>query len=185
MNILLRFYEEQKGQVLVDGKPLLKEHTRSWRSMIGYVKQDIYLMDASIKENISFGAEKVDEKRLALAVSQASLNGLVNSLPQGLETNIGERGSSLSGGQRQRISIARSLYRNAEVLIFDEATSALDNQTEQEVSEAIDSLSEANKTIFIIAHRITTLRNCDRIYELKDGKIDGVYSYHELVEKVL
>jgi ABC-type multidrug transport system fused ATPase/permease subunit len=103
----------------------------------------------------------------------------------GVNTMIGERGSRLSGGQRQRISIARSLYRNAEILIFDEATSALDNQTEQEVSEAIDSLSDANKTIFIIAHRITTLRNCDRIYELDHGRISGVYQYQELLEKVL
>ena len=91
----------------------------------------------------------------------------------------------LSGGQKQRISIARSLYRNAEILIFDEATSALDNQTEQEVSEAIDSLSEVNKTIFIIAHRVTTLKNCNRIYELTEGKISGVYKYHELLEKVV
>lgn len=106
-------------------------------------------------------------------------------MPEGLDTIIGERGSKLSGGQRQRISIARSLYRNAQVLIFDEATSALDNQTEQEVSDAIDSLSDSHKTIFIIAHRITTLRNCDRIYELKDGRIDGIYTYKELLEKVM
>ena len=119
------------------------------------------------------------------ALSQASLGSLIASLPDGLNTTIGERGSRLSGGQRQRISIARSLYRNAEILIFDEATSALDNQTEQEVSESIDSLSDVHKTIFIIAHRITTLRNCDRIYELKDGKVDGIYSYSELVEKVV
>ena len=153
--------------------------------MIAYVKQDIFLMDASIRENITLGDEHVDEERLERAVKQACLEDLVNSMPEGLRTHIGERGSRLSGGQRQRISIARSLYRNAEVLIFDEATSALDNQTEQEVTEAIDALSEAHKTIFIIAHRITTLRNCDRIYELKDGKVDGIYSYHELIEKVI
>jgi len=185
MNVLLRFYEEQFGHILIDGKPLRKEQMRDWRSMIGYVKQDIYLMDASVKENITFGEEVVDEERLRLAVNQSSLDSLIESLPDGLDTTIGERGSRLSGGQRQRISIARSLYRNAEILIFDEATSALDNQTEQEVSESIDSLSEVHKTIFIIAHRITTLRNCDRIYELKDGKIEGVHTYSELVEKVL
>lgn len=185
MNILLRFYTEQNGQVLVDGIPLKENHVRSWRSMIGYVKQDIFLMDASIRENITFGEDHVDEELLKKAINQASLDGLIDSLPEGLDSPIGERGSRLSGGQRQRISIARSLYRNASVLIFDEATSALDNQTEQEVSEAIDSLSDSHKTIFIIAHRITTLRNCDRIYELKDGKVEGVYSYQELIEKVI
>ncbi len=185
MNILLRFYEEQRGHIYVDGVPIRHENTPNWRSMMGYVKQDIFLLDASIKDNITFGDEDVDEKRLEQAIRLASLGQLVKSLPEGENTIIGERGSRISGGQRQRISIARSLYRNASILIFDEATSALDNQTEQEVSDAIDSLSHADKTIFIIAHRITTLKNCDRIYELSEGKISGVYNYRELLEKVL
>ncbi len=185
MNVLLRFYEEQKGSILVDNIPVTKVNTRSWRNMMGYVKQDIFLLDASIRDNITFGDKNPDEERLARAIRLASLEQLVKSLPEGENTNIGERGSRISGGQRQRISIARSLYRNASILIFDEATSALDNQTEQEVSEAIDSLSEADKTIFIIAHRITTLKNCDRIYELSEGKIKGVYNYQELLEKVI
>ena len=185
MNVLLRFYEEQQGEICIDGKKLGLEHIRGWRNLIGYVKQDIFLMDNSIRDNITFGEWNADEERVRRAVTQASLDNLIDSLPEGLDTIIGERGSKLSGGQRQRISIARSLYRNAQVLIFDEATSALDNQTEQEVSDAIDSLSDSHKTIFIIAHRITTLRNCDRIYELKDGKIDGIYTYKELLEKVM
>ncbi len=185
MNVLLRFYEEQKGEITVDGVPIREDNTRNWRNMMGYVKQDIFLIDGSIRDNITFGDVKPDDERLMQAIRLASLEGLVKSLPQGVDTMIGERGSRLSGGQRQRISIARSLYRNAEILIFDEATSALDNQTEQEVSEAIDSLSDADKTIFIIAHRITTLKNCDRIYELDNGKISGVYQYQELLEKVL
>ena len=185
MNILLRFYTEQKGEISVDGVAVSKANTRSWRNMMGYVKQDIFLMDASIRDNITFGDEHPDDERLQQAIRLSSLDTLVKSLPEGVETMIGERGSRLSGGQRQRISIARSLYRNAEILIFDEATSALDNQTEQEVSEAIDSLSDVNKTIFIIAHRITTLKNCDRIYELEDGRISGVYNYQELLEKVI
>ncbi len=185
MNVLLRFYEEQEGEICIDGKKLELEHIRGWRNLIGYVKQDIFLMDTTIRDNITFGEWKPDENRVRLAVSQASLDNLIDSLPEGLDTIIGERGSKLSGGQRQRISIARSLYRNAQVLIFDEATSALDNQTEQEVSDAIDLLSDSHKTIFIIAHRITTLRNCDRIYELKDGRIDGIYTYKELLEKVI
>ena len=185
MNVLLRFFTEEKGGIYIDDKKLGAEHLNSWRSKIGYVKQDIFLLDATIRQNIAFGEDVADESRLATAIQQASLQPLIDSLPDGLDTQIGERGSRLSGGQRQRISIARSLYRNAEVLIFDEATSALDTQTEQEVSEAIDSLSEVNKTIFIIAHRVTTLKNCDRIYELKDGKVAGIFSYNELIEKVI
>lgn len=185
MNVLLRFFTEEKGGIYIDDKKLGAEHLKSWRSKIGYVKQDIFLLDATIRQNIAFGEDVADEARLATAIQQASLQPLIESLPDGLDTQIGERGSRLSGGQRQRISIARSLYRNAEVLIFDEATSALDTQTEQEVSDAIDSLSEVNKTIFIIAHRVTTLKNCDRIYELKDGKVAGIFSYDELIEKVI
>ena len=185
MNILLRFYNEQKGGIYIDQVKIEADNQQSWRNLLGYVKQDIFLMDASISDNITFGDENPDPFRLKQAIKQASLEDLINSLPNGLQTIIGERGSRLSGGQKQRISIARSLYRNAEILIFDEATSALDNQTEQEVSEAIDSLSEVNKTIFIIAHRVTTLKNCNRIYELTEGKISGVYKYHELLEKVV
>lgn len=185
MNVLLRFYYEDHGAIRIDGVKLGPEHLIDWRKKIGYVKQDIFLLDATIRENIAFGEGIIDDHRLALAIKQASLEKFIESLPEGLETNIGEKGSKLSGGQRQRISIARSLYRNADILIFDEATSALDNQTELEVTESIDSLSEVNKTIFIIAHRVTTLRNCDRIYDLKEGAIAGIYSYTELVEKII
>ena len=185
MNILLRFYHENAGKIIIDGVQLEKKHTASWRSLIGYVKQDIFLIDGSIKDNITLGDAEVNEEMLRKAIIQSSLDQLVDSLPDGIESEIGEKGSNLSGGQRQRIGIARSLYRNAEILIFDEATSALDNKTENEVTESIDSLSETNKTIFIIAHRITTLRNCDRIYELKNGAISGIYSYKDLVTKVI
>lgn len=185
MNVILRFFRENEGGIMVDGVKLSAEHTRHWRSLIGYVKQDIFLLDGSIKENIMFGETEEDYERLRLAVQQASLKEFIDSLPNGWDTQIGEKGSRLSGGQRQRIGIARSLYRNAEILIFDEATSALDSETEAEVTEAIDRLSDSHKTIFIIAHRITTLRNCDRIYELKEGQIKGVFSYQELLEKIL
>ncbi len=183
MNLLLRFYEEDSGEILIDGIKLTRENLSSWRKKIGYVKQDVFLLDGTIKENIAFGEAEVDEARLNLAITQASLQNLVSSLPDGVNTLIGENGSRLSGGQKQRIGIARSIYRNADILIFDEATSALDNETESEVTEAIDSLSEIHKTILIIAHRITTLKNCDRIYELKNGEIAGVHKYQDLVEK--
>jgi ABC-type multidrug transport system fused ATPase/permease subunit len=185
MNILLRFYIENSGDVLVDGVKLVRDNMSSWRKKIGYVKQDIFMIDGTIKENIAFGEDEADEARLMKVIQQASLEKFVKSLPDGVNTLIGEFGSRLSGGQKQRIGIARSLYRDAEILIFDEATSALDNATEQEVTESIDRLSDTNKTIFIIAHRITTLKNCDKIFELKNGEIAGMHKYHELVEKVL
>jgi ABC-type multidrug transport system fused ATPase/permease subunit len=170
---------------LVDGKELKEENVDYWRGLIGYVKQDIFMLDSSVKENIAFGEDNVDPQLLDMAIKQASLSNFVTPLPKGVETEVGERGGRLSGGQKQRLGIARSLYRNAQILVFDEATSALDSQTEQEVSEAIDSLSHTNKTIFIIAHRFTTLKNCDRIYELKDGEISGIFTYNELLEKIL
>lgn len=185
MNILLRLYKENSGYITVDGKPLKNNQTDMWRKMIGYVKQDIFLVDGSIKDNITLGDPNPDIERLSIVIKQSSLQELINGLPAGIDSQIGEKGNQLSGGQRQRIGIARSLYRNAEILIFDEATSALDTATEQEVSESIDSLSEINKTVFIIAHRVTTLKNCDRIYELKDGKVDGIYSYKDLLAKIV
>jgi len=185
MNLILRFYPENSGSVLVDGVKLTERHTDAWRRIIGYVKQDIFLIDGSIKDNITLSEENSDIPRLMSAIHQASLDDLVASLPEGIDSPVGEKGGKLSGGQRQRLGIARSLYRNAEVLIFDEATSALDTATENEVTEAIDALSGSNKTIFIIAHRITTLKNCDRIYELSNGRIAGVYSYQEMLAKVI
>lgn len=185
MNILLRFYIQQSGKLLVDGTEINEFNINDWRSKIGYVKQDIFLMDGSIKDNITFGDEHPDEHQLKSAIQQASLTDWINSLPEGINTLVGEKGSRLSGGQKQRVGIARALYRNAEILIFDEATSALDINTEQEVTDAIDRLSNTNKTIFIIAHRITTLKSCHRIYELENGSITGIYSYKELIEKVI
>jgi ATP-binding cassette, subfamily B, bacterial PglK len=183
MNVLLRFYNEDSGGLKVDGTSLTHKHTQHWRSLIGYVKQDVFIIDGTILENIVLGDPDYDDDRLNLAIKQASLEGLVNTLGNGLNSLVGEKGNNLSGGQRQRIGIARSLYREAEILVFDEATSALDSDTENEVTEAMNALSTINKTVFIIAHRVTTLRNCDRIYELKDGKIDGVYSYDELIKR--
>lgn len=183
MNVLLRFYREQQGQMLVDGQPMTPQHLHAWYKLVGYVKQDAFLMEASIQDNITLGAPaaEVDIERLRYAVEQASLAEFVAGLPQGLDTVIGERGSKLSGGQRQRISIARALYKQAEILLLDEATSALDNETEREVNEAITCLAHTNITILIIAHRLTTLRDCDRIYELREGRIVAERQYTELI----
>ncbi|TGE15559.1 ABC transporter ATP-binding protein [Hymenobacter elongatus] len=185
MNLLLRFYTEQQGHILVDGNVLGPEHVEAWHRIIGYVKQDTFLMEASIKDNITLGDAQVDEDRLSYAVEQASLRSFVSGLPEGVDTLIGERGSKLSGGQRQRIGIARALYKRTEILILDEATSALDNETEQEVNEAIAQLSHTDMTILIIAHRITTLRDCDHIYELSAGKIVSTHTYQDLLSRVL
>jgi ABC-type multidrug transport system fused ATPase/permease subunit len=183
MNLLLRFYTEQEGRVMIDSTPLSPAYNEAWHQLVGYVKQDTFLMDASLRDNITLADAHPDERRLHYALEQASLSDFVASLPQGLDTVAGERGSKLSGGQRQRIGIARALYKQTQILVMDEATSALDNQTEREVSDAINKLADTDITILIIAHRITTLRQCDRIFELKDGRIAAVYSYDELLAK--
>ncbi|UPL49837.1 ABC transporter ATP-binding protein [Hymenobacter sublimis] len=183
MNLLLRFYSQQTGEILVDGVPLQLENTEAWHRLVGYVKQDTFLMQASLQDNITLGETNPDPQRLQYALEQASLADFVSSLPEGLNTVSGERGARLSGGQRQRIGIARALYKQTQILVMDEATSALDTQTEREVSEAINKLSATDITIFIIAHRITTLRQCDRIYELKDGRIVAVHTYDELIAR--
>jgi ABC-type multidrug transport system fused ATPase/permease subunit len=185
MNILLRFYSEQKGAILIDGQPLTPQHLQAWHSIVGYVKQDTFLMEASIQDNITLGDPKVDKERMHYAIEQASLQAFISGLPEGVGTLIGERGSKLSGGQRQRIGIARALYKQTEVLVLDEATSALDNETEREVNEAINKLSKTDITILIIAHRITTLRECDRIYELSHGEVIAEHSYDDIVKKII
>ena len=185
MNVLLRFYTEQQGRILVDGQPLTAQHQNAWHSIVGYVKQDTFLMEASIQDNITLGDAQVDAARLAYAIEQASLQKFVAALSEGVHTYIGERGSKLSGGQRQRIGIARALYKQTRVLVLDEATSALDNETEREVNEAINKLSETDITILIIAHRITTLRECDRIYELSEGRVVAEHQYESLMQQIV
>ena len=159
------------GMVEVEGVNI-KENLSAWHKCIGYIPQTIYLMDDTIRSNIAFGLdrEQINEEALWNAIRGAQLEQFVKSLPDGLETVIGDRGVKLSGGQRQRIGIARALYSQPIVLILDEATSALDNETEHEVMEAIDGL-KGTRTLIIIAHRLTTIKNCDVIYEVKDGGI--------------
>lgn len=185
MNVFLRFYEEQEGKILIDGVPLNMSNKEAWYSIVGYVKQDTYLMEGSIKDNITLMDEEVDEKRLNYAIENASLKDFIETLPDGYNTSIGEKGARLSGGQKQRIGIARALYKSSQILILDEATSALDTMTEREVADAISKLSETDITIFIIAHRITTLRDCNRIYEVNNGKIVAERSYQDVLNTVI
>ncbi len=184
-NILLRLLIEQHGELLIDGKPIDEKYLIGWRKMIGYVRQDYFLIDASFAENIAFGfsRDKIDEQKLKECIRLASLEDFLKTLPNGIETQIGEKGSKLSGGQKQRIAIARSLYHDSEIILFDEATSALDHETENEIIETINNLYAQKKTMLMIAHRITTLRKCDKIYELKEGEIIAVHTYDELIKK--
>jgi ABC-type multidrug transport system fused ATPase/permease subunit len=170
-DVLLGLLEPQSGKVTIDGIDI-QENMQAWHNCIGYIPQTIYLMDDSIKANITFGIskEQIDDDRINQVLKEAQLDEFVKSLPEGLDTMVGDRGVRLSGGQRQRIGIARALYRNPQVLILDEATSALDNETEKEVMQAIDGL-HGTRTLIVIAHRLSTIAKCDRIYEVGEGKI--------------
>lgn len=169
-DIILGVLVPTAGSILVDGVNIVT-NLKEWHKNIGYIPQNIYLMDDTIRSNIAFGIEpeEIDEDRVLKVLQEAQLHEYINSLEEGLNTYIGERGIRLSGGQRQRIGIARALYANPEVLVLDEATSALDNETEKAIMEALELL-QGNKTLIIIAHRLTTIQNCDYIYEIKDRK---------------
>lgn len=173
-DIILGALEPTEGSVEVDGTDI-GEHMQAWHKNLGYIPQNIYLMDDTIRNNIAFGIaeEEIDEDKIWRALEQAQLKEFIAKLEKGLDTEIGEAGVRLSGGQRQRIGIARALYNDPEVLMLDEATSALDNETESAVMEAIDHLS-GRKTLIIIAHRLSTIKNCDIIYEIKDEGIRRV-----------
>lgn len=168
-DVLLGLLRPQKGQILVDGEDIY-ENLAGWSKLIGYVPQAVYLTDDTIRNNVAFGIyeDKIEEERIWKALEEAQLAEFVRGLDEGLDTMVGERGVRLSGGQRQRIAIARALYENPDILVLDEATAALDNETETAVMEAIDSL-HGSKTLIIVAHRLTTIRNCDCIYEIQDG----------------
>ena len=171
VDILLGLLHVQEGSITCDGTDIFRNY-ESWLARVGYIPQSIYLVDESIRENVAFGIDedRIDDDRLWEALEEAQLADFVRSLPEGLNTKIGDRGVRLSGGQRQRIGIARALYHNPEILVFDEATSALDNETEAAVMEAINSF-HGRKTMVIIAHRLNTIENCDVIYEVKDETI--------------
>jgi len=161
----------------------IETNIRGWQQNIGYIPQQIYLLDDTIRNNIAFGIpeELIDEKKVQAAVEAAQLQELIERLPSGIDTVVGERGVLLSGGQQQRIGIARALYDNPQVLVMDEATSALDNITEKFVIEAIEQL-RGDRTIIMIAHRLTTVKNCDTIYLMNEGKITEQGTYDELLE---
>lgn len=172
VDILLGLLKPEQGQVLVDGKNI-EEDYRGWLSHLSYIPQSIYMLDDTIRANVAFGYDlkKVSDEQIWRALREAQLEEFVRSLPEGLDTSIGERGVRLSGGQRQRIGIARALFTDPELIILDEATSALDNETEAAIMDAINAL-HGKKTLVIIAHRLTTIEECDYIYRVENGKIE-------------
>ncbi len=173
VDIMLGLLKPVSGRILVDGVDI-HENLRSWQNQIGYVPQSIYLTDDSLRRNVAFGLadQDIDDEAVRLALKAAQLETFIDSLPDGMNTIVGERGVRLSGGQRQRIGIARALYHDPSLLVLDEATSALDNETEVEVMNAVLSM-QGEKTILIVAHRLSTVARCDRIIELNKGHIEN------------
>ena len=183
IDLVLGVLEPQHGHIHVDGRDI-RSDLAAWQANLGYVPQALFLIDGSLTENIALGVEppQVDHAGVARAAAAAELGPLLTRLAQGLDTPIGERGIRLSGGERQRIAIARALYHNPDILIMDEATSALDNTTEAAVIEAVAAL-KGNRTILMVAHRLSTVRRCDRIVFLKNGTIDAIGTFEQLQEQ--
>jgi ABC-type bacteriocin/lantibiotic exporter with double-glycine peptidase domain len=181
VDVLLGLLIPQSGNIQVDGFSIYDD-LRAWQNLIGYIPQSIFLMDDTIERNIAFGVPDhlIDQQKLKRAIRLAQLSELVEQLPEGVKSIVGEHGTLLSGGQRQRIGIARALYHEREILVLDEATSALDNETEKLISESIQALS-GTKTMIIIAHRLSTIEHCDRVYEMGKGRVVRSGSYQEIV----
>ncbi len=182
LNMVIGFYKANKGKLTVDGVDIKDIDLQSYRSHIAVVPQSSVLFSGTIRDNITFGNPEVSEIELWRAIKAANLEDMVKKMPQGLNTQVGEHGDKLSGGQRQRISIARAIIRKPDIIIFDEATSALDSVSEKLIQEAIDYLCR-EKTTFIVAHRLSTIRNADKIAVLESGKCVEYGTYEELMEK--
>jgi ATP-binding cassette subfamily B protein len=180
INLAIGFMHPQKGRILVDGKDLANINLQSYRKNIAIVPQNSVLFTGSIRENITYGLENISEEKLNNVLKASLLYDFVNTLPNGVDSSLNEHGANLSGGQKQRISIARALIRDPSVIILDEATSALDNVSEREIQRAINNLCK-DRTTFIVAHRLSTIRNADKIAVLKEGRCVELGTYDELL----
>ena len=183
-HLLLGLFSPTEGELTLDGVPLTHEEMPAWQANCALVPQDIQLLDASIRENVAFGCdpETIDDAQVWAALEAAQFDDVVSSMPYGLFTMIGENGIKLSGGQRQRLSLARAFYRDAKVLVLDEATSALDNKTEHDVMQALDLVGRRCTTV-VIAHRLSTVRKCDRIFEVENGRIKAAGDFETLCQR--
>ena len=179
---MLRFYNYNNGDITIDDKSYNEINTKSVRNLIGLVTQEPILFNDTIKNNITYGSENIKDKQIEEAAQIAKIDDFISSLDLKYETIIGERGSLLSGGQKQRLSIARAIIKNPPILVFDEATSSLDSQSEKKVQEAIDNLVK-DRTVIMIAHRLTTIKNVDKIVVLEEGNIKEIGSHEELLYK--
>jgi ATP-binding cassette subfamily C protein len=182
VDMLLGLLEPEEGVIEVDGENVFN-NLSAWQRTIGYIPQSIYLADETLRNNVAFGVpeKEIDEEKVLHALELAQLSGLLATLPLGLDTILGENGTRLSGGQRQRVGIARALYHDPKVLVMDEATSALDNITEKDITKAIEAL-KGERTIIVIAHRLTTVMNCNKLYLMEEGKIIEEGTYSELID---
>ena len=180
VNLIPRFYDVNSGSITIDGIDIRDISLHSLRSHIAIVFQDNFLFSGTIRENIMMGNPDATEAELMEAVESAHLQEMIEELPDGLDTELGERGVTLSGGQRQRIAIARAMIKNAPIVILDEATSALDNKSEAVVQKALDNLIQ-NKTVFVIAHRLSTIRNADRIAVINEGELVELGNHEQLM----
>ena len=182
VDMLLGLLEPQQGNIQYNGEGV-KTVLQQWRSQAAYIPQQVFLIDDTLRHNVAFGIDndEIDNDRLQESLRQSKLIKVVEQLPQGVETILGENGVRLSGGQRQRVALARAFYHGRDILVMDEATSALDDQTEQEIVKEIDQL-KGKKTMIVIAHRLTTLKHCNRIYKLENGRVVAVGSYKELIK---
>jgi ATP-binding cassette subfamily B protein/subfamily B ATP-binding cassette protein MsbA len=180
INLLTRFYEYDGGQILLDGVPV-HELNKGWlRTNIGYVTQESFLFHGSVRENLAIGKRGATDDEMWKALASANAKHFVESLPDGLDTRVGERGIKLSVGEKQRVSIARALLRNPPLLLLDEATASVDTETERQIQEALDALMQG-RTSFVIAHRLSTVRHADRIYVLEKGRVIEEGTHDELI----
>ena len=186
VDIILGLLTPQVGDLKVDGLSIYQD-LRAWKNLIAYIPQSIFLTDESIEKNIAFGVPEhlIDSKKVAKAIRVAQLTEVIEGLPDGVNTLVGERGVLLSGGQRQRVGIARAVYHDREILVLDEATAALDNETEKLVTDSIASLCSSDKiTLITIAHRLTTIQGCDRVYMLSNGRVVKSGTYSEVIQEI-